>query len=53
VLARVLVKCEHGVIDEVVSLTAKAARLAERLGLVSTHSDSVAYAQSLDNETGG
>jgi hypothetical protein len=53
VLARVLVDCEHGIVNEVVSLTARAARVAERLGLISTHADSVAYAQGLDKKSGG
>jgi len=47
VKARVLVACEHGKPDDVVTLSAAAARAAEKAGQVDTDKAAVAYALSL------
>lgn len=47
VQVRVLVDCEHGRPNDVVELSATAARTAARSGQVDLHPDSVAYALSL------
>ena len=49
VLARVLMTCTYGQANDVVSLTADEARLAQDAGQVDTDKAAVAYAKSLAN----
>lgn len=47
---RVLVACEHGKPNEVVSLPTSVARAAEKAGDVDTDAAAVAYAESIAQE---
>jgi hypothetical protein len=47
VLARVLVECSLGLVDDVIELDADTLKQAVAMSLVDPHPDAVAYAQSL------
>lgn len=48
--ARVLVDCEHGKPNAVVSLDADVAKAAEKAGVIDTAKEAVAYAKSIASE---